>query len=94
MKTITCALLLLYGTFAARAFQQPDHDSMPDIDERSRSVARTNTISAAHEAGVQRLKSNIADLRVGLDERQPRPNFVSRRNSFLTETNGTAYTRL
>ncbi|NOS69498.1 MAG: hypothetical protein HOP33_06155 [Verrucomicrobia bacterium] len=102
MKTITCAklratsaLLLLSSTFAAFAFQHPDHESIPDIDVRRSNVARTNALSAAREAGVQRLKSHIADLRVGLDERQHRPNFVSRRNGFLTgsDSGGTVISR-
>lgn len=82
------ALALLSAQLAANAFQHPGHAELPDLDVRRTAAPHTNTLSAAHEAGVQRLRSHITDLRVGLDVRQPRPNFVARRNGFLTGTNG------
>ena len=84
-------LLLVMLTFvghSARAFQHPDDAELPDFDVRRRTAPLTNTFSAAHEAGVQRLNSRIADLQVGMDEIPHRPGFVSRRNGFLTGTNG------
>lgn len=86
------ALALLSAQLAANAVQHPDHSELPDLDVRRNTTATTNTISAVHEAGVRRLQSHIADLRVGLDVRQPRPNFVARRNGFLTGTNGNGAT--
>lgn len=75
--------LLLMGSLAAFALQPPDRAAVPDLDVRVINSG-TNTLSAAHEAGVQRLRTQLADLQVGLDVRQPRPKFVARRNGFLT----------
>jgi len=87
-KHILSLLALLLVGNNARAFQHPAHAELPDLDVRRTAASHTNTLSAAHEAGVRSLQSHITDLRVGLDVRQPRPNFVARRNGFLTGTNG------
>lgn len=76
------------GALEALAFQTPAHESLPDFDVRVRVNPNSTALSAAHEAGVKRLRDKIADLQVGVDERQPRPNFVSRRNGFLTGSDG------
>lgn len=93
MRTFSCLqfpliVALAFASESASAFQHPERDSLPDIDTRRNAPVVTNTIFAAHEAGVQRLRSHITDLRVGLDVSQPRPSFVSRRNGFLTGPNG------
>lgn len=72
----------------AFAFLHPAHAPLPDIDARRNRPAGTNTLSAAPEAGVKRLKSHYADLQIGTDELLHRPGFVSRRNGFLTGPDG------
>ncbi|MEY4918542.1 MAG: hypothetical protein RL616_2455, partial [Verrucomicrobiota bacterium] len=76
--------VLLSDGFAANAFQHPEQSELPNLDVRQNAAPNTNQISAAHEAGVSRLMTKIADVRIGLDDRQPRPNFVARRDGFLT----------
>jgi len=83
------ALTLTLASLGARAFQRPDHEELPDLDVRRHKATGTNTPSAAPEAGVQRLQSHIPDLRVGRDERQHLPCFLSRGIGFLTGPEGT-----
>lgn len=83
---VTIGLLQLASP--AFGFQQSKHEPIPDVDVRNNLTVVSNQFSAAHEVGVRRLQSHIADLRIGRDARQLHPNFVARQNGFLTGPNG------
>ena len=87
MRSLLCCAVLA-ACRNVLAFSLPDQEPLPGIDARRNLPAGTNTLSAAHEAGVNRLKSHYADVQFGTDEILHRPNFVSRRNGFLTGPDG------
>ena len=70
------------------AVQPPALTPLPYLDARPLPAANGNQLSAAHETALQRLNCCFTDLRVGLDEREHRPIFVSRRDGFLTGPEG------
>jgi hypothetical protein len=83
------ALALLVAVNTVFAFQQPEQSELPNFDARQ-NIASTNSnlTSSAHEAAVGRLKNHLPDLQISMDPTLHRPGFVSRRNGFLTGTNG------
>ena len=85
---ILLLLALCLAGYRARAFQHPEHAELPDLDVRPGTVPHATPLSAAHEAALQRLHTHYVDVLVGLDPRQSRPSFVSRRSHFLTGPDG------